>query len=145
VSLPDSVAAIGSLGTFDFFLTQPVSDSVDAGANLAVHVAMRARDVVSVNYTVYAHLLDATGRVVAQVDTWPQGGAWPTVNWVRDQVVEDVYFLNIPRDALAGDYTLAFGVYDSLDGAQLPVRDVNGQDVPGGQLILETPVRIGAP
>ncbi|MGH2593290.1 MAG: glycosyltransferase family 39 protein [Anaerolineae bacterium] len=137
--LPAGASSLGSIGTFDIFLIEPLPAQVRAGDSMQVKLAIRARDEVLVNYTVFVHLRDPAGRVVAQMDTWPQGGAWPTANWVRGQVVEDRYPLTLPPDAALGDYRIAVGMYDSLDGSRLLSRD--GDD----RLILNTAIQVIEP
>lgn len=143
--LPGGATAVGSIGPFDFFLVDLLPAQMRAGEPLEVKVILRAGDETSIDYTVFAHLLDSTGRVIAQVDTWPQGGAWPTSNWVDGQVVDDTYTLTPATDTPSGDLFLALGMYDALDGSRLPARDAAGRVMPEGRLLIETPIRIVAP
>jgi hypothetical protein len=138
--LPADAMHAGSTGPFDFYLTEALPAQLAPGESIRLKLAMRAREEVDVNYTVFAHLVDPNDRVVAQVDTWPQGGAWPTANWVAGQVVEDTFTLDIPPDAARGPYTISFGMYDALDGAHLPPRDAHDRSLPGMQLPLDPPI-----
>jgi len=140
--LPAGATHAGSTGPFDFYLTEPLPEQATRGEALQLKIALRARAEVNINYTVFAHLLDPEGRVVAQVDTWPQGGAWPTANWVKDQVVTDNFVLNIPSDVPDGPYTISLGMYDSLDGSHLPPRDSQDRVLPGIQLPLDTLIQL---
>ncbi len=137
--LPAGATSVGTLGAFEVFLADSPPSQARPGNSIRVALALRAREEVSVNYTVFVHLLDPAGRIVAQVDTWPGAGAWPTANWVQGQVVQDVYTLTLPADAAAGDYRLAVGLYDSLDGAHLLTLD--GSD----RLRLKSPIRVNRP
>jgi hypothetical protein len=143
--LPAGADPVGTIGGFDVFLAGPVAAQVHPGESILVKLAMRAGQETIVNYNVFVHLVDPSGRVAAQMDAWPQGGLWPTANWVRGQVVDDVYTLNLPPDAVPGDYWIAIGMYDPLDGSRLPVRDATGHVKLDGRLILASPVRVIAP
>lgn len=143
--LPSTAVPIGSIGAFDVFTAGSLPAQVRAGDALPATFALHAREEVNIDYTFFAHLIDPAGVVVAQVDTWPQGGAWPTSNWVQDQVVVDAYALALPLDAPPGDYTLVIGMYDSLDGSRLPVRDSEGHLTPDSQLTLRAPIQVEAP
>jgi 4-amino-4-deoxy-L-arabinose transferase-like glycosyltransferase len=137
--LPAGAAGIGSLGAFEVFLVESPPSQARPGDSIRAALVLRAGEEVSVNYTVFVHLLDPAGRIVAQVDTWPQAGAWPTANWVQGQVIQDVYTLTLPADAAAGDYRLVVGMYDSLDGMHLLAPD--GSD----RLRLRSPIRVNRP
>lgn len=70
-------------------------------------------------YTIFAHVLDGQGALVAQQDNWPVNGAWPTTCWRLDETIVDPYALQLPEDLPAGDYTLVVGVYGGPDGQRL--------------------------
>lgn len=72
------------------------------------------------DYTVFVHLLDATGKIVAQSDAQPVHGAYPTSIWDPQGIVKDVYELAIPADARA-PFSIAVGMYSFPDLKRLPV------------------------
>lgn len=72
-------------------------------------------------YTVFAHLLDASGALVAQSDGPPAGGAFPTTAWPVGDIVEDNR--EVPLSGLkAGVYKLVIGLYDPATGQRLKSR-----------------------
>jgi hypothetical protein len=73
------------------------------------------------NYTVFVHLLDASGKVVAQVDNEPRGGTYPTSMWEVNEIVKDEYTLTIPANARA-PFTLEIGMYEYPSLQRLPVN-----------------------
>ena len=75
------------------------------------------------DYTVFVHLLNSSGRIVAQVDAPPQSGTYPTSTWRPNEVVKDPYYLKIPKDTPAGDYRIEFGLYTASDLKRVPVAD----------------------
>jgi len=143
--VPAGAERIGSLGGFDVFLVGSLPTQMRPGESIHLRFALRATREVDVNYNVFAHLIDLNDRVVAQVDAWPQGGAWPTINWVPGQVVEDVYLLTLPPDAAPGEYRIALGMYDPLGGSRLPALDSADRVALDGRLILAAPIPVVAP
>ncbi len=78
---------------------------------------------ISARYTVTNQLLDATGRLAAQVDGEPVGGARPTDSWAVGDVIADRHALALPADLPPGVYTLYVGLYPWPDLTRLPVGD----------------------
>ena len=75
------------------------------------------------DYTVFVHLLDSSGILVAQRDAAPRAGTYATSIWDKNEIVPDVYELTIPRDAKPGDYRLIVGMYQWPSLKRLPVTD----------------------
>jgi 4-amino-4-deoxy-L-arabinose transferase-like glycosyltransferase len=84
--------------------------------------------------SVFVHLLDESGEIVAQSDQWP--GGLPANLWAVGQVITDEHTLNLPPDLPPGEYTLAIGLYDPATGQRLPALDGNGRAHPDNQIIL---------
>ena len=72
------------------------------------------------DYTVFVHLLDASGNIVAQRDAPPRDGKYPTSIWDVGEIVKDEYDLPIPADA-RGPFSLAIGMYSPLTQKRLPI------------------------
>lgn len=64
-------------------------------------------------YTVFVHVLDRAGKLVAQHDGEPDGGSFPTSGWLPGEVVKDAPTLTLPAALPPGAYTLMVGVYPS--------------------------------
>jgi hypothetical protein len=70
------------------------------------------------NYTIFVHLLDDDGRIIAQNDSQPSGGAFPTSTWEINQGVSDTH--HIALDAVpSGQYRVEVGVYQASTGRRL--------------------------
>ncbi|MBV8085082.1 MAG: glycosyltransferase family 39 protein [Chloroflexi bacterium] len=84
-------------------------------------VKLQWRDLApfSANYTVFVHLLDASGKVVAQQDSQPVDGARPTIQWQPGQVIDDQYVLDQPQEA----QQLELGLYLQATGERLELAD----------------------
>lgn len=93
-----------------------------AGKEMDVTLLWHALQKPPARYTGFVHLEDATGRVVAQDDHEPKGGAYPTTLWAQDELVRDMFRLQVPANLEAGEYVLRAGWYetDSQDRLEQP-------------------------
>jgi hypothetical protein len=74
------------------------------------------------DYTVFVHVLDATGRLVAQADGPPLNGGYPTSLWsVGEQIVE-----RRPLPPVPAGGSVLIGLYDLATGERL--RAADGRD-----------------
>ena len=75
----------------------------------------------------FVHLLDASDRIVAQVDppagagAGPEGADYFTSQWDPGQLIANDIVITVPLDAPPGPYRLAFGLYDGDTLERLPV------------------------
>lgn len=72
------------------------------------------------DYTVFVHVLDASGKIIAQSDAQPANGTYPTLIWDAQELVKDTHSLAIPADARA-PFALEIGMYDAATGKRLAV------------------------
>jgi hypothetical protein len=70
------------------------------------------------DYTVFIHLLDPAGNLVAQFDSPPAAGAYPTSLWDPGEIIPDEHLL---PDLPPGHYTVQIGLYRPDTGQRLPV------------------------
>jgi mannosyltransferase len=109
--------------------------SVEPGTTILLTLYWEATNYVQTPYSVYIHLVDASGRVVAQRDSAPRGGDFPTQEWMPGDIIVDPYSITVPADAYAGEYTLTSGMYDPATGERLAVTDGQGSYL-GDHVIL---------
>ena len=105
--------------------------------NLHLTLYWRAESPLEKDYTVFVHLLDATGQRVSGWDNPPLKGDYPTSAWDTGEVIADPYRVPVPADALPGEYTIAVGMYDAKTGERLSVTLADGQQVPERWIILQ--------
>ncbi len=84
-------------------------------------IVWQAQRALAQRYTAFVHLVAGNGDKVTQDDREPRGGIYPTTRWAANEMVREVYTLNIPRDLAPGKYVLRVGWYDSETGERLPV------------------------
>jgi hypothetical protein len=83
---------------------------------------------LSDNYTVFVHLLDASGVLVGTGDGPPMEGAFPTSMWHPGDIVLDVHRLvpdSVEGSAKLGEQgahslRVTVGLYNPIDGSRLP-------------------------
>lgn len=113
------------------------------GDVVALTLYWRADQAVPQDYTVFVHLLDSAGRVVAQGDGMPSSGEYPTSQWVPGDVVEDPHQVLVPRDLASGDYRFLVGLYDLKTLQRLEMRAPDGERT--HQLLLNAALVVERP
>ncbi|HLY64748.1 MAG TPA: glycosyltransferase family 39 protein [Chloroflexota bacterium] len=89
---------------------------MDGPAQLAVDLDWLAQQQPSRDDTVFVHVVAANGTLVAQHDSYPLDGRYPTSQWSPGEQVFDTVRLALPRPLLPGDQ-VEVGLY-VLPGAQ---------------------------
>jgi hypothetical protein len=97
------------------------------GGVLPLTLYWQALAPMETDYTVFVHLLDASGAVRAQRDAPPLDGDYPTSLWDEGEVVKDPHAIPLPPDLSPGRYQVALGLYSLGTMERLPVLD--GEDV----------------
>lgn len=79
----------------------------------------RARATSHSDYTVFVQLLDATGKLVAQLDSPPASGQLPSSSWQPGEIIADLHKIPLPAGLASGRYRLIAGMYQPATGARL--------------------------
>lgn len=99
---------------------------LESGSALRLTLYWEAADEIETSYTVFIHLIDAPDHIWAQRDSIPQGGDFPTEEWMAGDIIVDPHSILLPSDTPSGDYLLVVGMYDSASGQRLSVTDAGG-------------------
>jgi hypothetical protein len=91
------------------------------------------------DWTVFIHLLDQDGQLVAQHDAPPVAGNYPTSWWQPGDQVLDVYTLVPEEQRDLSGYILKVGLYNPLDGRRAVVVDGQQRLLPESAVLLEVP------
>src|SRR5262245_56861918 len=83
----------------------------------------QATGTQSTNYTVFVHLLDGNGQVVAQSDSQPAGGSRPTSGWIKGEYIVDKHSLTFNRQDFSGQATMEVGLYEQSTGKRVSLED----------------------
>lgn len=83
------------------------------------------RSGIETEYTVFAHLLAADGRLLGQHDSVPNNGQNPTTGWLTDEFITDNHeiLLAPENDNYSGAARLAVGLYDPQTAVRLTLPD----------------------
>lgn len=72
------------------------------------------------DYTLFLHLRNQAGEVVAQKDQPPTGSQYPTSLWQAGEIIRDELQLSL-AEVPTGTYHLVIGLYEFTTGQRLPV------------------------
>jgi hypothetical protein len=108
------------------------------GDTLPVRLFWETKQPLEDDYVIFVHLLDEAGHLVAQSDTLPRAGAYPTPWWRPGLIIEDAHKLSLPAELPAGRYQLAVGLYRSDNGERLLLVDGGDSVRVGVQQIKES-------
>lgn len=94
-------------------------EPVRVGGSLYIQYHWQVNAQPAADWTVYNHLVDDSGEVVAGFDSPPGRGSLVTTRWHAGWRVLDEYEMMLPADLPPGDYRLRMGLYDAA-GNHLP-------------------------
>jgi hypothetical protein len=126
-SLPESAAALTPLqvdfgGQFRLTGVAAEPATLLPGEMATITLGWRALAPTTANYSVFIHLVDDLGLIIAQLDTMPGGGLLPTSQWQPGQAHIEAYSVEIPRTAYAPNRgRWVIGLYEHPTGQRLPV------------------------
>ncbi|MBV7332735.1 hypothetical protein KFU94_31795, partial [Chloroflexi bacterium TSY] len=76
---------------------------------------------LTTDYTVFVHVLDASGNMATSWDNPPCHSTCPTRSWRPNEMIRDEYIITLPNELAAGEYTVRIGMYDSRTVELLPI------------------------
>jgi hypothetical protein len=83
-------------------------------------------------YSVFVHVIDATGVLIAQRDTWPGLGRAPTTDWRSGRTFADTYRIDLPETTYApNEATVRVGLNEPATG-RLPALGPNKEPLGDG-------------
>jgi hypothetical protein len=112
------------------------------GETVEVVLYWRALAPLDRQYTVFMHLLNASGEWVAGWDMMPRYNTYPTTDWPVAELIDDVRILPLSSDLPPGKYRVALGMYDWGTGERLPAYTGEGHAIPDQALVLEDMVAV---
>jgi hypothetical protein len=114
-----------------------------AGPGGIVHLTLfwQAEILMDRNWSIFVHVVDDAGVIVAQRDRYPGAGALATTLLQPGQTFADEYAIVIPDSAFApASARLEVGLYDLADGARLPLATGGDTEVLAHITISARPV-----
>ncbi|MDW8318494.1 MAG: glycosyltransferase family 39 protein [Anaerolineae bacterium] len=130
------LAEVGRLVGYDLSDTE-----LTPGQALTVTLHWQATEATGQRWAVFVHLVEADGSLLAQSDSEPGAGQFPTSGWLPGEYLADRHVLTVRGDAEPGPAVLRVGLYDQRTGQRLPWVDAAGRPV-GDALTLPTAIRV---
>jgi 4-amino-4-deoxy-L-arabinose transferase-like glycosyltransferase len=124
------------LGNSARLLGYDISASAQSGQALDITLYWQALGELERNYTRFVHLLNEEGQLVAQRDSVPGEGQYPTTIWVKGEILKDNTQINLPAELPPAPYRLIVGFYDPATWERLPNNE--GTD----HILLKQPVKV---
>ncbi len=112
------------------------------GESLPLTLYWQASAKLGRDYTVFVHLLDATGAIAAQWDAMPRENTFVTTAWPVGEIVDDPHPVPLPEDMPSGEYRIALGVYDRPTSDRLPAYGPDGEPVTNAAVLLGRVVEV---
>lgn len=121
-ALPDDVNRLDAAFEQGIALAGYTLAQVDTGLQVTLWWSVDA--VPDQDYNVFVHLIDADGEIIAQGDSPPQDGRFPTSLWREGDLIPDPHL--IPVESTDGAAAIRIGFY-VLDGSRPPLRRVDAE------------------
>ena len=105
--------------------------AVQPGSRLPVTLTWQASlEPIPLPWTVFVHLVDGQGNIVAKSNSQPRDGTLPFPRWTPGDWVADTHYLELPTDLSAGSYQLRVGLYlPEAGGRRQQVWDALGRGI----------------
>lgn len=97
------------------------------GGRLNLTLFWQVQAPIEVDFTVFTQLVDAGNNILAQGDSKPQQGFYPTPYWQPGEQIIDTYTLPLSPDLPPGIYDILLGFYEVENGNRLQILDEAGQ------------------
>jgi len=112
------------------------SEQIRAGSSVTVKLLWRSRQSIPGSPSVFVHLVNQAGDLVAQHDGPPLYGHLPVSQWLPGDLVPDVHPITVPTDVVPGSHSLNVGIYEWPSLMRLPVTTVDGTALMEGMVPL---------
>jgi hypothetical protein len=106
----------------------PIPNTLMPGDSLTITLYWQSLAKMNQDYAVFVHLLDENDLTLAQRNTFPGLGSFPTTLWQVGDTIADTYTLMLPETTYApSSAQLEVGLYDFATGKRLLVYGPEGE------------------
>ncbi|HET7378019.1 MAG TPA: hypothetical protein VFK30_15005, partial [Anaerolineae bacterium] len=118
----------------------PILQSIDfpssasAGQSLSIQTVWTTAQQIDRPYTLFIHLVDPQGQIIAQYDGMALNNTWPTTCWRRTESFADAYTLTLPEQLSASAYRVELGFYWLVSGERLVLTQPGGDVITVGSI-----------
>jgi len=116
---------------------QPLEIHISKLETINLKLYWQSLSQIHSDYTVFVHLRDETGQIVAQIDGPPAAGQYPTSLWDVGEKIAATFTLNVPPELESGRYQLVVGLYDPVTGVRLAVPNSTDNSLALTEIELE--------
>ncbi len=125
--VPDPDSVLAAFGDQIQLLESQVED---LGNKVVLDLWWYSHQVPQDDLTVFLHLYDAAGNLVAQADGYPLLGLYPPTSWQPGDLVHDIRYLSLPDGATLEGHRILVGWYDKATADRQPAVDRDGLPAP---------------
>lgn len=118
VQIPTNISWVNGIELLGYSLQSRVIPQSN-GVELRLYLQPDAQ--INESLTLFVHLLDVEGNLVAQRDTIPVNGTRPTTGWVAGEVLTDDISIFIGDNIASGEYRIAVGWYDARSSERISI------------------------
>ncbi|HSM58208.1 MAG TPA: hypothetical protein VK879_18790 [Candidatus Sulfomarinibacteraceae bacterium] len=104
---------------------------------LDLQLQWRTHRQIERDLTVFVHLIDNRGDIIAQLDQRPFAGRWPTPVWLEGEAYQDLIHIELPPSLTPGNYGLRIGLYD--ESGRVPLQTGRDFWTLSGVIVAELP------
>lgn len=133
-------ATLGDVAEVVAYEVDVDADGLQPGDDVVLRVWWAPLRQTGEPWSVFVHLLDEDGILVAQRDTWPGLGNAPTTTWRTNSVFTDSYRVRIPAGTYAPNrFEVRFGLWNPASGERALAQrgdEVDGESIVAGEYAL---------
>lgn len=96
------------------------------GGEMKLTLFWQAEAPIAVDFTVFVQLVDRANQILAQGDSKPQDGFYPTPAWQPGETIIDQHNFPLTGNIPPGSYDLLVGFYEAVNGQRLQILDEAG-------------------
>jgi 4-amino-4-deoxy-L-arabinose transferase-like glycosyltransferase len=128
--------SFGEVGQLLGYSLEPQEATAGKELKITLYWMASNKQPLAKSYTVFVHLLDKTGQIVAQHDGQPVVGRRSTLTWQEGDRIVDTHKLEWRNLEYTGQATIVIGLYDAATLDRLPVYGPDGERVQDDRAIL---------
>ena len=95
--------------------------------DLTVELLWSTDEIIDIDYTTSAYLLDDQGRLVAQDDSQPFMDERPMTTWQIGDVIYDPKFLEANQSIVSGEYQVLVAIYELRNGDIIRLNTIENE------------------
>ena len=149
--LPDTMVSVEAQFAQHVVLKGYELSTDEAAPGDSIEVTLYWQDIQAMieDFSIFVHLVDDNGVILAQYDVYPGQGNYPTTFWQLGDLFADTIMLDIPEGTYTpNEASVVVGLYRLEDGTRLPVSvegTIVGDSVELGSVSLPATEKDGIP